>query len=416
MLNFLKKFFGKKEIEVIKLELKDLKHFFDEKSEKITKELDLKIKETKGKIDNEIGKTRENLDILKKSELRNEKIPLKARQFMDGNRESYIKSVRGLINRISIEEDYEKIGGFCEDFKERLAEFTKSSIKAYRILQEFFANEARDIALNIKNIDLLIKELRLTLKKEKISEIKQLGNEISSIEKKENEKLNLKNRLNELEDEKKRNIDSKKHLEELYKRLKQGDEYKELLILNELNKKSLNNLGELKNNVFHSFSIINTSLKKYFRITVKDVVLLKKYIEYPVLSLVNDDELKILEFLEGTKKNKLNKTIELKERKKNKTLEEIAKLDKKFFVDFKKKYQEIQEKLEDLEKRTKGNKSNEKLENINQKLEDNDKDFKKIESSISHLKSEIEKIDFDKIKKRFEKEIKDVFDEKVSIS
>ena len=159
MFNFLKKFFTKKEIETIKLELKDLKSFFDEKHKEVEKELNSKIAEIRGKIAEEITKTRNNLETLKKAELRNENIPVRAKQFMKGNREAYIRIVNNLVDSINIEDDYNSILKFCDNFNETLLHFTKSTTKAYQVLQEFFANESREIALNIKQFDSLIKRL-----------------------------------------------------------------------------------------------------------------------------------------------------------------------------------------------------------------------------------------------------------------
>jgi len=415
MFNFLKKFFTKKEIETIKLELKELKSFFDEKHKGVEKELNSKIDEIRGKIAEEITKTRNNLEVLKKAELRNENIPLKAKQFMEGNREAYIRIVNNLVDSINIEDDFASILKFCDDFNERLAHFTKSTTKAYQVLQEFFANESREIALNIKGLDSSIKKLKQAIKDKNLDRIKYIQDEISSIDNKKIKKHETKKNLEDQEKKKEHHLTLKKELEESHKKTKSSKEHDELLTLNEMRKKALNELNELKSRVFHDFSVINSALKKYARITVKDPIMLKKYLETPVLTLINDAELKILEFLDGAKKSILNEEIELKDKKKSKTLDNIDKLNKEFLTAFKHNYKKIEQKIKSFEEKIQKNTSKETLEEIEKKVDEVNIILEKLERNISYLKEEIEKIDFEKIKRKLEKEIKEVFDEIVSI-
>lgn len=416
MFRFLKRFFKEEEPEIKILTLDEVKSFFYENSKEKNNGLTNEIKGIKEKIDFEINKTREHIEVLKKAELRNQNIPVRAIHFMQGNRESYIKIVNNLINSVEIGEDYNSIITFTDNFSTKLEHFTKATTKAYQVLQEFFANESRDIALNIKVIDSLVKQLKEIIKKGKLERIKELENEITSIDHKKEKKLTLNRELKEKGSQKDTNVRLKAEFLDSQKKLKESEEYNEFLGLNELKKKSLSGLNDLNSKLSHSFSVINAALKKYERITVKDTSLLDKYIQDPVKSLMDDGELKILEYLKGTKENVSNNSIELKDKKKDKILGELGKLDKESFVDFRGRHNTISSKIKELEDQIKENNSDGKLGELDKKVKETNEVIERLDNYITSLKTEIEKIDFEKIKRKIEEEMKEVFGVSVNIT
>ncbi|MFH1641297.1 MAG: hypothetical protein ABIC04_00180 [Nanoarchaeota archaeon] len=416
MFNLFKKFFRNEEPAIQNLELNDLKPFFNEKSKEFTKDLNTKILEIKHSISLEVSKTKSNLEILRNAELRNKNVPVKALQFLDGNKESYIKLVNALLDQIIIENEYDKIQSFCTDFSDKLAQLAKSSGKAYHVLQEFLANESRDIALNIKNLDNMVKNLKKMVDDPILDKIKQLKENILSIKRKTEHKKEL---AAELEQTSLKLSDTQKlidNLSRLRNELKDSNEYNELISLIELKKKSLSELDSYKNKVFHSFSVINASLKKYARITIKDTDLLNLYIEDPVEAIIGDKELGIMDLLDGTRKSIVSNGIELKDKKRDKTLQELNSLTKEFFSNFKARYSEIINKIKALKEKIKANDTKEKIEELDVKIETSTQDLNKTKSYLEYLQAELAKIDFDKIKKDLEKKILEIFNVKVLIS
>jgi len=409
MFNFLKKLLKEEEPEVKKIGLQELKSFFHDNFEVKNKGLHNKLKEIQDELKLEMNKTKENLELLRGAELRNPDIPIRAKQFMDGNRESYIKLVTALLNSLEIREDYASINTFCQGFDDKLAQFTKSTMKAYQILQEFFANESREVALNIKNIDNLVRRLKGTLKNGDLEKAKELENEINSIDNKKEKKAELERELKEKEAEKEDRLQSKIELNQSHGELKESKHYSEFIGLTELKKKYLNELHDLTNKLHHSFSVIGAAIKKYERITIKNIDILNDYFKDPIHALMNDNELKILEFLQGTKANIMNNSIGIKNTKKDKVLEEIGKLDQDYFTDFRSKYNETEKKIANVDDKITQNNSGARLEDIERQMKDTDHTIERLENSIIDLKSEIEKIDFEKIKRKLETEIKEVF-------
>ena len=110
MFNLIKKIFKQK--EKIGLPLEKLEGWFDEKTKELYKDIDKKINESKEKITEEIQKTKKNIDNLENAKLKNEDIPVKEKQFMQGNREFYINRINFFLDSLKIPE--ENVGGFLE--------------------------------------------------------------------------------------------------------------------------------------------------------------------------------------------------------------------------------------------------------------------------------------------------------------
>jgi len=158
------------------------------------------------------------------------------------------------------------------------------------------------------------------------------------------------------------------------------------------------------------------SMRKYTKIVLEDEYLLQKYLESPLNALLKDNELRIISLLKGIEKNISNDSIELKDKKRKKTLAKIKELDKDFFDDFLKKYNDIKEKLNETNKKINKMDIKGKILNKEKELEELNINIEKIENDIENLKNEIEKIDIDEIKKDIENNIENIFNIEVEIS
>ena len=162
MLNFLKKLFIKKKLgkEKETIELNNLNGWFNAKSNAIYNNLNENIDIIKNEINSGIEKTKSNLESLKNAKLQNPNIPLRVKQIMEGNRQSYIKIISDFLNSIKIDNDHEKLLNYCKDFDEELNSLGKSTTRSYHVLREFFEHQATNIAINIKNLDNSVKKIK----------------------------------------------------------------------------------------------------------------------------------------------------------------------------------------------------------------------------------------------------------------
>ena len=417
MLNFLKKLFkNEPEQTATILKVDELKEFFNTKSKSLTEELNVKIKDLKEKVAREVEKTRENLINLKKAELRNPNIPVRARQIMDGNRESYIRAVSKLINEVEIANSYDAIALFCLTFEQTLHQFAQSTAKAYQVLQEFFAHESREVALNIKEIDSLIKELGTLVRANKLDGLRSLKDAIIELQNDREYRITLVKKINELNGEMDKARSLISNLTNIQEELHSSNEYTELLSLEEMRRKLIKNIEDEKAKINHSFSVIGAALKKYSRITLKDSDLLDSYVLDPVPSLMRDEQLVIVGLLEGTAKSIHNASIDLKDKKRERILEELQQLDHAFLSGYRRNLKELVKKIKDLDERIQTNHSKAKLDDLAEKIDSSKQKAAKLDEEITFSDKELHKIDVESKKKNIQEKIHDVFGSEVVIS
>jgi len=360
--------------------------------------------------------SKENINKLEQAELPNPNISIREKQFMSGNRDAYIRSVTAFINGIVIEDDHDSILTFADFFQKRMQQFAKSTGRAYQILQEFLGNESRALALNIKALDTLIKELKQIIVKKHIDKIIALEQEIKAIDQHKYHSVELSKELNQ-QTKHHQGLSSKKQERETeIKELKTSEEYIQHRGTLELKKKYLDKLEEFNKRISLSFSTLAPALKKYERIAFRDTDIVLEYIKEPVKTLIKDTDFKITEILDHMRKNIVSGTIELKESKKERVLKEIEKLTQYHFEDFITEIGNVRDKIlelnEDLDKSEIPN----KLKKLDEEVKNIAYDAEKAKSSIVHATQELSKIDFEKLKRKFEKEIKELLKTEITIS
>ena len=161
-MGWLKSLFGnKKEIDTVYVELGKLSLWFDEKTEPLLENIKDDIQAKFNEIRINCERARESSRALANTMLRNDKIPERAIQVMQGNREAYIKSVNLFLDQIKTPSSINMglINDFLSRFEENLNYFTKTSSRSYYVLQEFFRDESGAIAQYIKKVDFLARSI-----------------------------------------------------------------------------------------------------------------------------------------------------------------------------------------------------------------------------------------------------------------
>lgn len=421
MFKFIKRLFAKEEErEKENIKLDKLEEWLNPKAEAISNELTGNISSIKNKIEEGIRKAKSNLEILKDAKLKNPNIPIRAKQMMEGNRVSYIKIASNFLDylwkEVKDEKDYEKLLGFSNDFDKSLDSLGKSTTRSYHVIKEFFANEATEIAINIKNIDGFFKELKSAIEGSNMAKIDVLKKEIISMKSRISQKANLKEQLKSKEEELKKLNGGKEELLKEITSLKNSGEYSDFNNLKQEKDSIERQIRLSKEDVFHSFSAIDKALKKYVRIAFEDEKLLSSYIGNPVNALLGDKELKIIRILESLEKNLIQSKIELDEKKKEKTLMEIKKLGKDFFIDFLNNYNKLNEKLMDIEDKVRKNESKKKFMDLNERLNKLNANLEKAENIKGFLSKGMEKIDIEKMKNNLQEGIKGVLKVEIVIT
>lgn len=416
MLGLIKKFFAKKQIPEETIQLDELITWLDTKSKPLFENLNNDIDKIINKVKDEKEKVVENLKTLESAQLQNPKIPERAITIMQGNRAGFIKKVSYFFNKIDLEYgNYKELINKCNNITNEIQLLGKSTVKSYQVLNEFFAREAENIAINIKKIETYSKDILKSIENNKISDIDKIKNNFSGIKNKiklkqqysaelENNKTNLQNNKNK-----------KSETENKINEIKSGNDYDSYKKLLEGKNNTGIKLKEIENRFFHDFSVLEKALKKYAKIAFENEKLILEYLRDSIAALAKDTDFQILKILHDLKNAIERDEFELDEKKKKKAIAKINELDGVYFAKTKDDYLDTKKQLSDIDTEIENNSSKKDLDSLNSDLTTINQDIENINNKISNISNEFEKINIEKLKENLQNEVSDVLNSRVTI-
>jgi len=421
MLEFLKKIFQNEEQEVKKIKeisLQNMEEWLNEKSKPLMEEVWQQTEEMLMKVNEEIQRARMNVEVLDNAKLQNPNIPFKAKQYMEGNRKAYIRAVNSFLGHMEINnKDYFYLLDFCKQFDELINGLNKGTFRSYAILQEFFANETNKIAQNLKNFDNLFKELKSLLNDEKMVAVNKAREKIQSLVTKTKQKINMNVDLKNAEADLKLANEEKDSIMAEIEKFNKSNEHNNFLRLSEERKSKATAFYSDENQILQSFSVLERALRKYSHIAFEHEEVVLDYLKHPIETLANDKNLVILEIWKNLEKLLQENKLQIDEKKKEKSIEEIKKLNKEFIEQFLKKYFSFKAEMEEIDNKIKASGVpekfkgfNKRLENINLKIEKNNEEFEKLKSDFDRLNETITNL-----KNQIENSINEIFDEEIKV-
>ena len=272
------------------------------------------------------------------------------------------------------------------------------------------------MAINVKNLESLVKELRTAILDADIDNINEIENAIADLNNKVEQKKEFERTLEDKNNIKLGFMKNREKTERELNELIKGQDYKKLNELKANKEVILASMREHNSKLIHAFSVMERPLKKLLRVVIEDTELLNKYIENPVLALISDHSLKIIKLLQRLEKNLNDYTLDLKDKKREKVLETIKGLNEEFFRDFVYKHKELDERLKSLEKEISENEAFKTENKINYELSNVNDSLEKINNEIVNNEKELGRIDVDGMKNNLEKEINGLLKINVAIS
>ncbi|MBT6041321.1 hypothetical protein HOH15_05290, partial [Candidatus Woesearchaeota archaeon] len=189
MFKFIKELFKKKPAEELKVEeilFEKVGDWVNQHTSEIIEDIDKEINESYERLVETIKETKQRLEELKKAELRNDKIALRAKQIMEGNRTTYISRAILFLDSLDTENrGFFTAKKFYKDFQGKIGSFNKQTIRSYYVLQEFLANESSKVAEGLKNIDKIIREIRDVIDKSPISDLDEIKTNLKEFKEKQ---------------------------------------------------------------------------------------------------------------------------------------------------------------------------------------------------------------------------------------
>lgn len=398
MLNFLKRIFQREQV-IIKenVAFNSLNSWLDEKTAPNIAELNNKLKELNNQIHEDVNTTNQNLSALDNAELMNQNIPERAKHFMKGNREAYKKKVSLFLNSLHLPDKVDNWPVFYSAAQNEMKEMVQGTAKSFQVLQEFFANESRNVMNSIGSIESKILAFKQSFDKAGLDLLEETKVQINDLQAKIQLKKALQADLKEQKSKLSLFSDELKNLKTDIELLQKDKELNNLKIkLNACKAKS----SEIKNRFITPFSVINPALRKFERITYRHRLIVQKYIESPLDALMQDLHLSILKALQDLEKAILTNRIDLKDKKKEKTLEVLKLLNKSYLGNFLTEFGNIKKEQDKLIKQIKSldvvkllKEKTEKSKQIEEKCADTEK-------KIDLFSKEIEKFNLDELEKK----------------
>lgn len=174
-------------------------------------------------------------------------------------------------------------------------------------------------------------------------------------------------------------------------------------------KKIIDKIKELENQLVNLFSPLQKSLKKYNNMCfVKKV---DSYIENPVETLLKDPELEILKVLRDVKKMVEENKIDLKDDKRKKTIESLSQLNRDFIKCFIDEYSSLKKQLSSVQAEITSN-------TVLKEISSLEKDLNSYNFKIENIEKEIDRIKYIDIAaeiKELEKKLEEIFSFKIRI-
>lgn len=401
------KLFGEKKPEELKINISRLDEKYEELFSEFKKnEIEPQFNEIISTIKPCINAVEEKCSLLENAKLKNPNITAREKNAMEGNRAGYIKHSRILLRELQLPGNYEEIKVKYGEFEKLIEHFTKQTVRPRQILSHFFEHETSAIHQEIGKITRNFQKLKSIVESEKFRNFSELKGMIKKYHNSELNKKSIKDEIKNSERYAEELKDKIKKLEKELKSKKEGSDYKKVVELNQRKEELGKKINQIKTVVVERFSRLERALKKYDRIAMDDAELVRLYLSSAFKAISQDTDLKgngILDsMLSGIEKG----SIDLKDKQKNKALNEIKSMKEEDFV--KKKHGEIveiNEKLGDIDAEVKRDTVSKAVNELEEEITIQKNKLADLENKTGTKKKELDDIDentlLEKIKSMF---------------
>lgn len=418
ILSFLKSALGEeKEEEEESIALGQLEEWFGKRASAKYEFLRGQILGVNTKIAEEAAKIGDSAEKLKTAVLRNPNIPERAKHFMEGNRETYIRNALLFAGSLKLPEDSKALDEFFITYTELLGGFSKATARPFHILKEFFDDEVSAIAESVRKIDLFVGEMKKHREDAGIAEIEKASTIISSFFSRMKRKEELQKEIGQ----KKGHIElARQDIEKMEAGIKGMRESPEFLECHGLKRQ----LGELRERmrlkeqeIVQPFSSLDRALRKFERAVVADRDVLSVYIESPVAGVTQDVNLRIVGILGKLSKAARDNTIELKDdRQKEKIIREVEGLTPDFLGRFQVEYGKMKKEEKDIQEKLLSHDVISRISREEESLRIKRSLMKALEHGAEKAEEDLKEIGLDIMKKAMTEKIKSALKVKVCVS
>lgn len=190
--------------------------------------------------------------------------------------------------------------------------------------------------------------------------------------------------------------------------LQQSKEYEDQTNITQQQEELNEQITQTKHTIYHSFAVIEAALKKYERVAYENAQLIKNFLKDPVQALLTDKEFKINAVLDKLKENIESGSVELKDSKRKRILEELATINQDFFSSFINKYNALEKNLREIKEQLKKFTVNKEIAKIQAQLDQINEKQLTLKAQIQADETQLNSIDIKKMIKEIEAKIQNV--------
>jgi predicted nucleic acid-binding Zn-ribbon protein len=295
--------------------LNEVKTWLSEEQRKQSEEQQQATQSLQNEFPELLNNAREALKALEQAELQNPNIPERAKHYMRGNREQFLKLTERFAENLSVPKE-------APDFSQLdllFHQYAHNSARPAAILSEFFGEEVKEIRKNLAEIETRLHELKqFQLKKEQMEIIAKLIRQIEAIKQEQEE---TEKQRKELEAQ----IETAKRKHESIKKEKEAFTSKpEYIKVREDILATAKERQEAENMITTLFLPLSDPIKKYAHKIKNEKI--GKYADDPLNALIHDYALSILKHVEDMEEGIRQGTLELKPGRSQKAVDALKQM------------------------------------------------------------------------------------------
>lgn len=333
-----------------------------------------------------------------KKSLMNPNIPQREIQIMDGNRDNFIKTISQFTASIDIPKNYMELYDYSLSFSEKIEAAYKSTQKNVFVLSHFFGNEIKSINTDLNKIEELIMKIRALFEKHKIALLKEIINDVKKILENMLKIRNIEHEITEHTLTINDYAEKIKKLQERINTITAGTDYRALESFKSDKQKVADEIKKTFNPLEEKLISIDQALRKYLYRN-PDKKILKEYLDERYKAFMKDDALEISQILTSLKEQVMDESIELKDKKKDQTIECINSLDFSTLKDTQSQLNKLEDSRQHLQTKITHNSASLNLSeqqywiNTNtEKIQDHKKIIEKMNNEVLKIKGINEEI------------------------
>ncbi|RJQ18220.1 hypothetical protein C4573_00675 [Candidatus Woesearchaeota archaeon] len=311
-------FLKKKEEAVFELTTAQIKPYFEAAVRERFANINKTVEDIGVQIKYEIKKIRELIKDLQEAQLMNPDISQREMNVMQGNRDNYCRRIKVFLDNIALAETFIELGESCEEFFHHWEITVNDTQKNHFVLKNYFGDDIAKISRKLQELEKLFIRLKELLEKENLQLVNTIKQQFQDAEESRKKREEYAIKATDAKAELAMLRGEQNKIEQRIASLKESNDYRFYSNFLEQMKSVDERVEAEKKEIQIFFVELERAMKKFAK--GSDDALLSRYLEDHVAALLHDDELKILEVFDKLKKDLEKGKVDLKDKKKDKTL------------------------------------------------------------------------------------------------